>query len=377
MTSLLSDYTIFELALAGIILVTFGIQLYYYLGKYARVATYRQKVSRDEPGVSVIVVLNDDLLFVEQTLPELLMQDYDRFEVVVVDNGSSLEVVEALERQQLRYPHLKCTRINPDPKFKTRRKLALTVGIKAARFPNLIFTQTSGIPASKKWIALMARGFTTGQVVIGYAGIAPQKGITNRLIRSVRLMISLHFLSSAMRGRAYGAAAANMGFTSKIYFDNRGYNYLNLNVGENDLFVRNIANRENTSIIIHPKATVREEFEGGLRRWWSERRYHTYTFRHYPAGVKAGIFLELSSRLLFFVGAAICLVRWIPILWIGAIALLVLRWLAFSFTLTRVCLRLGEKGLFWTLFFYDLIAPFTESLLSLSRKIRPSQGIWS
>ena len=370
-------YTILELSLAGVLLLTFAVQLYYYLGKYGRIATYKQKVSRERPPVSVVVVLNDSLLFVEETLPLLLEQDYDLFEVVVVDNGSSVEVVEALEIQQARYPHLKCTRINPDPKFKTRRKLALTVGIKAARFPNLIFTETQCVPASEKWLAMMAKGFTTGEVVVGYTGIAPKKGFSNRLIRCARLMVSMRALSSAIRGNAYKAQATNMGFTSKLYFDNRGYNYLNLNVGDDDLFVRKIGNRQNTAVVINPKATVQEEFHGGLGRWWNERRYHTYTFRHYPRGVKAGIFTELFSRLLFFGSAAACLALMIPYVWIGAIVLLVLRWLALYFTLARVCLRLGEKGLFFVFFFYDLISPISETLLSLSRKIRPSQGIWS
>ena len=373
----LYGYTIDELALAAVLLVSFVIQLYYYLGKYGRIAGYKQKVNREKPPVSLVVLLDDSFAFVEQTLPLLLEQDYETFEVVVVDLGSSTEVAEELQEQQARYPHLRCTRINPDPKFKTRRKLALTVGIKAARYPNVLFTEMSCVPASEKWLALMAKGFTTGQVVIGYTGIAPKKGFFNRWIRCVRLMISIRFLSSAIRRRAYKAPAGNMGFTSALYFENRGYNYLNLNVGDDDLFVRKIAGRKNTAVVLHPDATVYEEFDGGLSRWWNERRYQTYAFRHYPRGVRAGIFLELFSRVLFFGAAAAMLALMIPYGWMGALGLLVLRWGALYFTLVRVCLRLGEKCLFFTFFFYDLAAPFVETLLSLSRKIRPSKGIWN
>jgi hypothetical protein len=61
---------------------------------------------------------------------------------------------------------------------------------------------------------------------------------------------------------------------------------------------------------------------------------------------------------------------------IGAIALVVIRWAAIWYTLMRICLRLGEKGLFFALFLHDLISPATEFFLSLSRRIRPSQGVW-
>ena len=373
----LYGYTIGELALAAVLSVSFVIQLYYYLGKYGRIAGYKQKVSREKPPVSVVVLLDDSLAFVEQTLPLLLEQDYGEFEVVVVNLGSSSETIESLQKQQARYPHLRCTRINPDPKFKTRRKLALTVGIKAARYPNVLFTEMSCVPASEKWLAMMAKGFTTGQVVIGYTGIAPKKGVFNRWIRCVRLMVSMRFLSSAIRRRAYKAPAGNMGFTSALYFGNRGYNYLNLNVGDDDLFVHKIAGRENTAVVLHPKATVYEEFDGGVRRWWNERRYQTYAFRYYPRSVRAGIFLELFSRVLFFGAAAAMLALMIPYGWMGAAGLLVLRWLALYFTLAGIGLRLGEKGLFFAFFFYDLLSPLTEMLLSLSRTFRPSKGIWN
>ncbi len=373
----LYGYTIGELALAAVLVVSFAIQLYYYLGKYGRIAGYKQKVNREKPPVSVVVLLDDSLAFVEGTLPLLLEQDYEAFEVVVVDLGSSTEVAEALQEQQARYPHLRCTRINPDRKFKTRRKLALTVGIKAARYPNILFTEMACIPASEKWLSLMAKGFTTGQVVIGYAGIARKKGVFNRWIRCVRLMVSMRYLSSAIRRRAYKASAGNMGFTSALYFENRGYNYLNLNVGDDDLFVQKITRANNTAVVLHPDAAVHEEFDGGVRRWWNERRYQTYAFRHYSRGVRVGIFLELFSRVLFFGAAAAMLALMIPYGWMGAAGLLVLRWGTLYFTLARLCLRLGEKGLFFTFFFYDLTAPFTEMLLSLSRKIRPSKGLWS
>ena len=369
-------YTLRELIPVAVLLVTFVIQLVYYLRKYGKIATYRQKVSKESPPVSVVVVVEDSLAFVVETLPLLLSQDYEAYEVVVVDYGSSLEVVEALELCALQHPRLRTTRIHADAKYKRRRKLALSVGIKAARYPNVVFTEAQAYPVSPKWLAMMAKGFTVGEVVIGYANIEPQKGLANKLIRCSRLMLSVRYLSSAIRQRAYKGISSNMGFTSRIYFSNKGYNYQKLNTGDDDLFVRQIANRKNTSVVLNPQATIREHFYGGLRTWWSERRYHTYAYRYYPSGVKSGIFTELFSRTLFFASAALCLAWMIPYVWIGAAALLGLRWLAVYYAIVRICLRLGERGLFLAFFLYDLVAPAAEFFLSLSRKLRPSRGVW-
>lgn len=371
-------YVAWEAALAALLLATFVVQLYYYLGKYGRVATHKQKVSNKlRPEVSVVVVVEDDLAFVREVLPRLLAQRYDAFEVVVVDYGSGSEVVDALEVLDSQYPRLKTTRINPDRKFKRRRKLALTVGIKAAQYPNVLFTESFCRPVSDRWLSMMAKGFTTGQVVIGYTGIEVRKGLANRLIRCSRLMTGVRYLSSAIRGNAYKATAGNMGFTSALYFENRGYNYLNLNVGDDDLFVGKIAGKTNTAVVLHPRATVREFFGGGLWAWFNERRYTTFTFRYYRSGVRAGIFWELFSRFLFFCAAAALIALQISWLWIGAVSLLVLRWFAVYFTLSRICLRLGEKGLLWIFFFHDLFSPWAEALLSLSRRMRPINGVWS
>ena len=373
----LYGYTLRELIPAAVLLITFVVQLVFYPGKYGKIATYKQRVSKGKPAVSVVVVLEDSMLFVEETLPLLLEQDYEEYEVVVVDYGSGPEVAEELELCALRYPHLKTTRINVDTKYKRRRKLALTVGIKAARYPNIVFTESYAYPTSPKWLPLMAKGFTTGEVVIGYAGLEPKKGLANKLMRCARLMVSVRYLSAAIRKKAYKGINSNMGFTSRLYFENKGYNYQKFNTGDDDLFIQRIASRQNTAIVLNPQATIREHFYGGLGAWWNERRYNTHTYRHYPSGVKAGIFTELLSRTLFFASSAWCIAGMIPYLWIGAAALLVLRWAAVYYTVFRICLRLGEQGLLFAFFLYDLAAPISESLLSLSRKIRPSKGVWS
>ena len=370
-------YTLREIIPAAVLGITFVIQLVYYLNRYSRIATYKQKVTKEQPPVSVVVVLEDSPAFVEETLPLLLDQDYDEYEVVVVDYGSEPEVREALEVCAAQYPHLKTTRINLDIKYKRRRKLALSVGIKAARYPHILFTESYAYPVSPKWLPMMAKGFTTGEVVIGYANAEPKKGLVNKLIRCSRLMVSVRYLAAAIRKKAYKGINSNIGFTSRLYFDNKGYNYQKLNTGDDDLFIQQIATRKNPAVVLNPQATIREHIYGGLGAWWNERRYNTYTYRYYPVLVKTGIFTELLSRTLFFVSAACCIATLVPYLWMGTVALLLLRWLAVYYAIFRICLRLGEQGLLFAFFLHDLVSPLSECLLSLSRKIRPSKGVWS
>lgn len=379
MKEFLDSYGIIELGLMAFAAVAFLIQLYYYLGKYGRIPGYRQKVNNDasQPGISIVVIVENDFDYIENVLPKLMAQDYEQFEVVLVNNGSSSEFSETLNLLSARHSNLKYTTITPDPKFTYRRKFALNVGIKACNYPNIIFTETDTTPTSRKWLPLMAKGFTTGDVVIGYCGLEVKPGLANRMMRWGRLMQSVRYLSSAINGKPYRGISRNMGFTSKLYFDNKGYNYLNMSIGDEDLFVSSIATAKNTSIVMNRNATTRQAFYGGLSRWFAERKYYSYGYKYYPDIVRASVFTELLSRAVFF-GSAIALTALqLPVIWIIAASAIVLRFFAAYLTMMRICRRLGEKKLIGVYIFHDLFSPIYEAVLSISRTMRPSKGIWN
>ena len=68
-------------ALAGVLLVMFGIQLYYYLFVYGRIPKYkdtrRPEILSETPPVSVVIPLfSEDYAFVEEILPLIVAQEY-------------------------------------------------------------------------------------------------------------------------------------------------------------------------------------------------------------------------------------------------------------------------------------------------------------
>ena len=61
------------------------------------------------------------------------MQAYDNFEVIVVDECSEDDTQDVLTEIQKDYPQLRCTRIFPDTKFRFTKKLAINIGVLAAK----------------------------------------------------------------------------------------------------------------------------------------------------------------------------------------------------------------------------------------------------
>lgn len=357
------------------------IQLYYYLKKYGAIPRYRnargKDVSKPVPPVSVIVVVREsNRYFVENTLPLLLTQEFDRYEVVVVNCSYNDDMTELLSEMATYYRHLHVTAIKAQGVTNHSNKLALTVGIKAASYEHLIFTTADSSPASQKWLALMAKGFVTADVVIGYSGIEQKKGFANKIIRCSRMFASVRYLAAAVNGSPYRGIAANLGYTQSLYFGNKGFNYLNMNIGDDDLFLQKFLDGDNVSVVMNPNAATREIQYGGLGWWYGVCGYRTSTFRFYPARAKNYIRGELWSRFLFFLfsGLSIWALSWwyclIPVFFI------VLRLLLVEMTMLRICRRLGENKLAWVYPLYDIFSPLTSAFLGIIRKLRPNKAVW-
>ena len=260
-------------ALAGATLLMLGVQLYYYIFVYGRIPGYknnrRPQTMDREPPVSVVVPLfSEDYSFVEERLPLILAQNYPDFEVVIVYVGHDTDFYEDLVRLKQSFPQITTTKIHLDPRFPISRKMALNVGIKSAHYECMVFTSTDAVPQTDRWLSLMAKGFMRGEIVVGYCGVERGKGFSNYMRRAWRMMHSADWIARAVQRRAYRGTLHNYGFTKSLYFGANGFSHLNMNIGEDDLFMQRVMTRDNVSVILSPRASLREKMWGGMG-WWT------------------------------------------------------------------------------------------------------------
>lgn len=367
-------------ALAAALLLMFGMQLHYYLGVFGRIAGFRnnRRMARleAEPPVSVIIPLfSEDYTFIEERLPLILAQSYPDFEVILVYVGQDTDFYEDLMQLRHSFPQISTTKILLDPRFPISRKMALNVGIKSAHYEHLLFTSTDAVPQTDRWLALMAKGFTRGEVVLGYCGVERTKGLANYLMRAWRMMHAAGWIARAVRGRAYRGTLHNFGFTKSLYFGANGFNRLNMNIGEDDLFMQQVMTRENVSVILSPRATLREKVWGGLGWWMSQLRYYGSSFRYYPRREKTRIRWELGSRSLFFVTVLCALAVMPPEFKFGAALFVLVRYAVVAFEVRRIAVRLGEEGITGRYFLYDLLSPLWAALLGVML-LRRDDRVW-
>lgn len=368
-------------ACSVLLLLAFLIQLYYYLFRYSRIIKFRNNrgVHSDEqtPPISIIVVARQNTYyFIENYLPLLLSQDYDRFEVVVVDCSYDDTISSILSDMCAEYNNLHLTRINRQSNVEHSMKLAITVGIKATHYEHMIMTTADSYPTSNKWLSLMAKGFISGDIVIGYCGVESRNGFVNRMMRCGRMTTSIRYLAEAIRGNTYRGISHNLGYTKSLYFDNKGFNYLNMNIGDDDLFVQKIVKNSSVSVVMNPNATMRQIQSGNWSWWHSITKFYSFTFRYYPSKIKAVIITELFSRFVFY-ATVLALACILPLWWnMIPIVLMILRLVVVYFKMWRIALRLGERKLMRVYFIHDICSPIGELCLMLSRRLRPNSAVW-
>ncbi|MBO5983622.1 MAG: glycosyltransferase [Rikenellaceae bacterium] len=350
-------------ALAAALLVLFFVQMYYHLIVYGRVARFRNSRRRKrldaEPPVSVIIPLfSEDYNYIDERLPLIMQQKYSTlFEVVIVYVGSDNDFYEELSNMRLRYPNLIVTKIQFNPRFPISVKMAINVGIKSAHNEHILITTTDATPASEQWLSMMGKAFMRGDIVLGYTSIEQGKGLTNYLIRLSRMQISTYWLSRAVVGKTYRGSRHNIGFTKSLYFSVKGFTHLNMNIGENDLFIQSIAYDNNASVVLIPKGRMIENQWGGLKWWIAHLHHYGEAYRYYPISARNAMEWDLGSQSLFFLCSLVALVA-MPLEFKAATALLLLvRYLTAMLRARTIAKRVGEKGVALRYFIFDIVNP--------------------
>lgn len=369
--------------LFGILIISFFLQIYYWFS-YSVISVHRQKGQRkqgaDHPreGISIVFLIKDQFDFLDSTLPLIMEQDYPCMELVAVNDCGSTDMDNALAEQAARYPNFRFTTIKADDNFNHSRKIPILIGIKAARYEKIMLIDTNAAPSSGRWLEFMARGLQNSPMVLGYTAIEQGGGVLNRWIRAAYFARSIRFLHAAVAGWPYRGIYNNMGYTKSLFFNNRGYTHLNMNCGEDDLFVQKVAPVAQIGVVINPHCRmVQRQPAYSWSKWWNYSRLWSYPFKMYPKRAKMYTFFELLSRFVLFVCAILVGVLAVPSIVSGvALGLLLIREVFMIRAVSRIAKRLGETRIKGFYILYDLLCPISEAVVCLSRRMVKVDGLY-
>ena len=178
---------------------------------------------QEHEGVSVIITSHNNAECLRRNLPSFLMQAYDNFEVIVVDECSEDDTQDVLTEIQKDYPQLRCTRIFPDTKFRFTKKLAVNIGVLAAKHDILLFSEINCRPSSMYWVKTMESYFDENTAaVVGFANY----DFTEQNVRNLRMFRFLRFIKMMVmvKNKKYiFGDGCNMAYRKSYYIKNRGF----------------------------------------------------------------------------------------------------------------------------------------------------------
>ncbi|MBL4594399.1 MAG: glycosyltransferase [Flavobacteriales bacterium] len=288
---------------------SFIIQLFFYLFIFIRLAFHKalQFNGRYSP-VSVIICAKNERDNLLEFLPLYLNQEYAQFEVIVVNDSSVDDTEDVLKAFALQFKHLKIVNVPDTDRFYGSKKFALTLGIKAAQYDNVLLTDADCKPASKHWIKYMSQYQKDKKIVLGFGAYERKKGLLNKLIRFETFYTALQYLSFAKAKLPYMGVGRNLAYTSEIFFKNKGFaTHHHILSGDDDLFINEVANKINTEIVIHQDAQTVSNAKTSYNDWFRQKQRHFLTGSHYKFKHKLMLGLLQFSQILF-IGLFIALV---------------------------------------------------------------------
>lgn len=249
------------------------------------------------PTFSIIISVHDNAAELERNLPSILSQDYpEGYEVIVVDESSTDETEEVLKRFKKTFPCLYSTFIPESSHYLSRRKLALTIGIKAAKNEWLILTDADCKPKSVLWLQTMARYCNdSNDMVLGYSNYVQS---AKSFYRFEQLLISCYAMRTAKKGIAFCYNGNNLAIRKSVFMKHNGFlknlRYLR---GEYDFIVNEYAQNKRTAVTIEPNAHIIQE-EPSCKRWANEHVFYMETWRHLHRKLNNSILFVFDNAVL-------------------------------------------------------------------------------
>lgn len=199
------------------------------------------------PGVSVVITVEDEGENLKSNLSKWLSQSYNgNYQVIVVVSGND-SLVDNILKQYRDDNRLYTTFIPSSSRYMSRKKLAVTVGVKAAKYEWVLLSEVDCYPSSETVVASFAAKCTDNtDIVLGYTCFEDD-------FQAARRFDTVHTiyrqLAKAQRGKAWGFAGNGLMLRKKMFIEGKGFDgNLKYARGEYDFLASKYSSDCNTAV---------------------------------------------------------------------------------------------------------------------------------
>jgi len=362
-----------ELIMFVLLFFAFIHQFYFYARYLSGILRQNQrakknKISSNEakPPVSIIIAAKNEENNLLRFLPQILEQNYPEFEVIVIDDASTDNTAVVFEQFKAKYSNLRTTFIPQGTKNLSSKKLAITLGVKAAKYDILLFTDADCYPESNEWIAQMIQGFKPEtEFVLGYGAYLKKDGFLNRLITYDTLFIAMQYMGMAIAQKPYMGVGRNMAYRKETFFNLKGFSSnLNILSGDDDLLVNKGCTKKNTNIEISKKSITWSEPETKFKNWYYQKVRHISSSAKYKKMTKIRLIFEPVTRGLFYLSFIATTILGNTITLYAAAILFLLRLILQMTVINKTSSLYDKRSYFLTLPILDIFLPLVNLFIA-------------
>jgi biofilm PGA synthesis N-glycosyltransferase PgaC len=358
-----------EYVLVAFIVSLIGICIHYVINilPLGNLKTNLLEQSTIQEPVSIIICARNEDDNLTEFLPKILTQNYPEFEVVVVDDCSYDNTENVIDEFAKIFPNLKKASIKEDDYYKHGKKYAMLIGIKATKYNNLLLTDADCFPANDNWLQSMGAGFVNKkEIVLGYGAYKKEDGFLNKLIRFDTFLIATNYLSAAIKGKPYMGVGRNLAYKKDLFYKEKGFaKHYHITSGDDDLFVNQACNAENTNISISHDAITYSLAKKTFSDWKRQKQRHLTTAPHYNTASKTKIMLGYSFQYAFHILliALLFFKTTLIVATVGLIFKICLQFVIFN----KAAKKLNEVDLWKLAFVYEFILLIVYPIFHISK----------
>lgn len=308
--------------------------------------------------VSIVVYAQCDEEMLMNTLEQINNQDYADYETIVVCDASQDYAEMIREKVASTYSNMYVTFIQPGSHNLSRRKLAITIGVKAAKGEVVVTIPANARIPSERWLTEMMIPFTGEQgrhidVSLGLSKMdfAEMKGLKKWYRQFDSVLTNALWIGYAAEGKPYRGDGYNLAFRRALFFEHKGYaKTINLHNGDDDLFINEISTSANTKVTVSADTILTTVWGESANRVWSIRKErYSFTARWLPKMPFAQSTINMSLQWMIAIVAGVVIITGyntlIPAL--CAILLLLIYWGEEIWMYRRLATRFGVTRLWW------------------------------
>lgn len=342
------------------------IQLFFHVYYFLAIAFHKEVFDiKEHKPISLIICAHNELENLQKLIPLLLQQNYHLFEIIIINDRSNDGTYEYLEQLKKTDSKIKVVLADENRASMDYKKYALTLGIKAANFDYLLFTDADCVPANKNWILHMQSKFVDKtDFVLGISQYEKQKGLLNIIIRAETFFTAVQYISFALRKNPYMGIGRNLAYRKSVFLENKGFHpFMYIIGGDDDLFVNKAAKGKNTKVAISFETQTLSVPKTTWKEWILQKRRHLSVSRYYSKISMFALGLMNFSQIGFYL--SVLLLAFNEQYFIFGLLIFLFRWLVLIFTYNSAIKKMRYNIAIWQVLFFDLFYPFYYVIVGL------------